>query len=284
MEERKINIDDLMSKKKKKEKITMLTAYDYQMAKLIDEVGIDMILVGDSVGNVLLGYDSTVPVTMEEMLHHVKAVRRGVKNAFLTADMPFMSYHVSREEAVRNAGRFVKEAGAQAVKVEGAGIIVDTVRRIEETGIPVIGHIGLTPQTISKLGGYKVQGKSLSGAQNILDSAFALQEAGCFALILECIPNALAKIITENLNIPTIGIGAGPSCDGQVLVSHDLLGLVTDFKPKFVKRYANLASQMKSAFASFKEEVAADIFPFQEHIFSMNEDVLGELKVNKEGI
>lgn len=284
MEERKINIDDLMSKKKKKEKITMLTAYDYQMAKLIDEVGIDMILVGDSVGNVLLGYDSTVPVTMEEMLHHVKAVRRGVKNAFLTADMPFMSYHVSSEEAVRNAGRFVKEAGAQAVKVEGAGIIVDTVRRIEETGIPVIGHIGLTPQTISKLGGYKVQGKSLSGAQNILDSAFALQEAGCFALILECIPNALAKIITENLNIPTIGIGAGPSCDGQVLVSHDLLGLVTDFKPKFVKRYANLASQMKSAFASFKEEVSADIFPFQEHIFSMNEDVLGELKVNKEGI
>lgn len=281
MEDKKVTIIDLIKKKKNKEKITMLTAYDYQMARLIDEADIDMILVGDSLGNVVLGYDSTVPVTMEEMLHHTKAVRRGVKKAFLVGDMPFMSYNISIEEAIGNAGRFMKEAGAQAVKLEGAGVMTSVARKIVEAGIPVIGHIGLTPQTTSKLSGYKVQGKDLGGAQDILDSAFALQQAGCFALILECVPSALAKLITRNLNIPTIGIGAGPHCDGQVLVSYDLLGIVKQFRPKFVKRYADLASQMKNAFSDFKKEVDKNIFPATEHTFSMNEDLLKKLKIKK---
>ncbi len=281
MEDKKVTIIDLIKKKKNKEKITMLTAYDYQMARLIDEADIDMILVGDSLGNVVLGYGSTVPVTMGEMLHHTKAVRRGVKKAFLVGDMPFMSYNISIEEAIGNAGRFMKEAGAQAVKLEGAGVMTSVARKIVEAGIPVIGHIGLTPQTTSKLSGYKVQGKDLGGAQDILDSAFALQQAGCFALILECVPSALAKLITRNLNIPTIGIGAGPHCDGQVLVSYDLLGIVKQFRPKFVKRYADLASQMKNAFSDFKKEVDKNIFPATEHTFSMNEDLLKKLKIKK---
>lgn len=279
--DKKVTIADLMEKKKNKEKITMLTAYDYRMAKLVEDIGIDAVLVGDSVGNVLLGYDSTVPVTMGEMLHHTKAVRRAVKKAFLIADMPFMSYQVSAEKAVRNAGRFMKEAGAEAVKVEGAGVVTNAVRRIVEAGVPVVGHIGLTPQTVSKLSGYKVQGRDLDGAQDILDSAFALQEAGCFLLLLECVPAALSKLITENLNIPTIGIGAGPDCDGQVLVSYDLLGLIEGFKPKFAKRYANLANQMKEAFSSFKDEVEKSIFPAQEHAFSMDEAVIKKLKVKR---
>ncbi len=281
MKDEKITIADLIQKKKNKEKITMLTAYDYQMAKLIDEADIDMILVGDSVGNVVLGYDSTVPVTMEEMLHHAKAVRRGVKKAFLVGDMPFMSYNISIEKAIANAGRFMKEAGAQAVKLEGAGVMTPVVRRIVEAGIPVVGHIGLTPQTTSKLSGYKVQGKDLKGARDILDSAFALQQAGCFSLILECVPSALARLITRNLNIPTIGIGAGPYCDGQVLVSYDLLGIVKEFKPKFVKRYADLASQMKNAFSDFKKEVDKNLFPATEHTFSMNKNLLKKLKTKK---
>ncbi len=281
MKDEKITIADLIHKKKNKQKITMLTAYDYQMARLIDEAGIDMILVGDSVGNVVLGYDSTVPVTMEEMLHHAKAVRRGVKKALLIVDMPFMSYNISIEAAIGNAGRFMKEAGAQAVKLEGAGVMTSVAKKIVEAGIPVVGHIGLTPQTTSKLSGYKVQGKDLVGAQDILDSAFALQKVGCFSLILECVPSALARLITRNLDIPTIGIGAGSYCDGQVLVSYDLLGVVKEFKPKFVKRYADLSSQMENAFSDFKKEVDKNIFPAAEHAFSMNEDLLKKLKIKK---
>ncbi|MFH1855632.1 MAG: 3-methyl-2-oxobutanoate hydroxymethyltransferase [Candidatus Omnitrophota bacterium] len=281
MEGKKITISDLIKKKQNKEKITMLTAYDYRMAKLVDEVGIDVVLVGDSLGNVLLGYDSTVPVTMTEMLHHTKAVRRGVKNAFLVGDMPFMSYQVSNEQAVENAGRFMKEAGAEAVKVEGAGVIVERVEKIVSAGISVVGHLGLTPQTISKLGGYKVQGKDLETAQEIFNSALALEKAGCFLLVLECVPAALAKIITQNLNIPTIGIGAGLECDGQVLVSHDLLGIVEDFKPKFAKRYANIASSMRDAFTAFKNEVKTSAFPALEHSFSMDEELIKKLKVKK---
>jgi 3-methyl-2-oxobutanoate hydroxymethyltransferase len=281
MKDKKMTIVDLMEKKKNRQKITMLTAYDYRMAKLIDEIGIDVILVGDSVGNVVLGYESTVPVTMEEMLHHTKAVRRGIKRAFLIADMPFMSYQVSAEEAVCNAGRFIKEAGAEAVKLEGAGVVTSTVKKIVEVGIPVVGHIGLTPQTISKLSGYRVQGRNLQGAQKILDSAFALQEAGCFLLILECVPAALAKLITENLDIPTIGIGAGPDCDGQVLVCYDLLGIIEEFKPKFAKRYADLANQMRDAFLAFKTDVEKSIFPAPEQTFSMDETLLKKIKVRK---
>ena len=278
---KKITIDALKEKKKTREKITMVTAYDFQMAEIIDEIGIDLILVGDSLGNVILGYDSTVPVTMDEMLHHTKAVRRAVKRAFLVADMPFMSYQVNKDEAVRNAGRFMKEAGAEAVKVEGGGIVVEAVKKIVEAGIPVVGHLGLTPQTVSKLGGYKVQGKNLESAQEILDSAFRLQKAGCFLLILECIPASLARIITQNLDVPIIGIGAGPDCDGQVLVSYDLLGMIEKFKPKFAKRYANLSSQMKEAFTAFKDDVEKRIFPTQEHTFSMDEKLLRKLRIKK---
>jgi len=278
---KEITIADLIYKKKNKEKITMLTAYDYQMAKLIDEAEIDMVLVGDSVGNVVLGYSSTVPVTMDEMIHHSKAVRRGIKKAFLIGDMPFMSYNVSIEKAIYNAGRFMKEAGAQAVKLEGAGAMVPVAREIVEAGIPVVGHIGLTPQTVSQLSGYKVQGKDLDSAQDILDSALSLQEAGCFALILECVPSALAALVTRNLRIPTIGIGAGPHCDGQVLVSYDLLGIISQFKPKFVKRYLDLSSQMKNAFCAFKKEVDKNVFPAQEHTFSIDEGLLKKLKIKK---
>lgn len=279
MSEKKVTIPDLAEKKKRGEKITMLTAYDYRMAKVLDEAGIDVALVGDSVGNTMLGYDSTVPVTMEEMLHHTKAARRGIKRAFLVADMPFMSYQISAEDAVKNAGRFMKEAGAEAVKVEGAGIVAARIEKITEAGIPVVGHLGLTPQTVSKLGGYKVQGKDLEGAQEILDSAFALEKAGCFLLVLECVPAALAKFITENMQIPTIGIGAGIGCDGQVLVSPDLLGLIEDFKPKFAKRYTNLYSATKDAFMAFKKEVEGNIFPSAEHSFSMDESLIKKLKI-----
>lgn len=281
MSEKKVTILDLLEKKKRGEKITMLTAYDYRMAGALDEAGVDVALVGDSVGNTMLGYESTVPVTMAEMLHHTKAVRRGIKRALLVADMPFMAYQISVEQAVRNAGRFMKEGGAEAVKVEGGGIVASRIEKIVEVGIPVVGHLGLTPQTVSKLGGYKVQGKDLDGAQEILDSAFALEKAGCFLLVLECVPAALAKFITENLNIPTIGIGAGVGCDGQVLVSPDLLGLIEDFKPKFAKRYANLSSAMKDAFTAFKKEVEGNIFPAAEHSFSMDENLIKKLKVEK---
>lgn len=270
MERKKISIPDLMAKKRAGEKITMLTAYDFSMASFIDQAGMDMILVGDSLGMVVLGYESTVPVTMEEMLHHCRAVRRGVRYAFLVGDMPFMSYNTSREEAIRNAGRFMKETGCDAVKLEGGLEVADTVRAIVEAGIPVMAHIGLTPQTVSKLGGFRVQGKDRVAARRLLDSARALETAGAFSVVMECIPDKLAGLITRSLRIPTIGIGAGPECDGQVLVTNDLLGLYEKFLPKFVKQYIQLFPRIREALEEYVREVKAGVFPGPEHGFSMD--------------
>ncbi|MCX5686750.1 MAG: 3-methyl-2-oxobutanoate hydroxymethyltransferase [Candidatus Omnitrophica bacterium] len=281
MERKKFMITDLRTKKRDGKKITMLTAYDYPMARLVDEAGIDMILVGDSVGMVVLGYDSTVPVTMDEMIHHAKAVRRGTKYAFLIGDMPFMSYQVSTEEAVRNAGRFLKEAGCDAVKLEGGDEVIDATIAIVNAGIPVLGHLGLTPQTISKLGGFKVQGKTAEGAQKILEEAMKLQRAGCFAIVLECVPDLVAKMITEKLSIPTIGIGAGPHCDGQVLVTNDMVGLYDRFVPKFVKQYVKLSTAILEGFKKYKDEVEKGVYPDKEHSFAIKEEEIDKLKKTK---
>ncbi|MCD6319414.1 MAG: 3-methyl-2-oxobutanoate hydroxymethyltransferase [Candidatus Desulfofervidaceae bacterium] len=268
---KKVTLLDLQAKKQRGEKITMLTAYDYPFAHLMDEVGIDTILVGDSLGMVVLGYESTLPVTMEEMLHHVKAVKRGVNRAFLIGDLPFMSYQASEEEAVRNAGAFMK-AGCDAVKLEGGKKVVPKIKAIVNAGIPVLGHIGLTPQSISKLGGYRVQGRDIKSARRIIEDALALEAAGVFGIVLECIPYQLAKLITERLSIPTIGIGAGPYCDGQVLVIHDILGIFEKFTPRFVKVYANLATQIKTAIKDYKKEVETGEFPSLNHSYELPEE------------
>ena len=249
---------------KGKQKLACLTAYDYATARMIDEAGIPLILVGDSLGMTVLGYDTTIPVTMEQMLHHTAAVVRGVKNALVIADMPFLSYQTSIETGIANAGRLLKEAGADAVKIEGGAFRADLVRALTANGIPVVGHIGLTPQSIRKLG-YKVQGKTPSAAAQLHEDAIALAEAGIFALVLECLPSPLAAEITAAVPVPTIGIGAGAACDGQVLVSHDMLGLTEEFQPKFVKRYADLAPQMRAAFAAYAKEVGDGTFPGPEH-------------------
>ena len=262
-----INFQQLAEMKKNGEKISVLTAYDYSSALLADREGIDIILVGDSLGMVVLGYEATVPVTMEEMLHHTKAVTRGAQNAMIVVDMPFMSYHVSTEQAITNAGKFIKEAGAQAVKLEGGGIMVERVRAIVAAGIPVMAHLGLTPQTAAQLGGFKVQGREEKKARQILQDALELQEAGAFSLVLECVPQSLAARVTRELSIPTIGIGAGADCDGQVLVYHDLLGLFDRFTPKFVKRYANLGDEAAKAIRNYKEDVKTGKFPAEEHCF-----------------
>ncbi len=267
---RKINILDLQNKKINGRSITMLTAYDYPSASLVDAAGIDMILVGDSLGMVVLGYDSTVPVTMDEMLHHCKAVARGAQNAFLVGDMPFMSYQTSVREAVHNAGRFLKEAAMDGIKLEGGLEMVPTIEAIAAAGIPVMGHIGLTPQSQSKLGGYRVQGKTAAAAKKLLDEALALQEAGCFSIVLEAIPAIVAGEISQRVHIPTIGIGAGAGCDGQVLVFHDLLGLYDRLQPRFVKQYAMLRQTIIDAFNDFSEEVQAGTFPAVEHTYQMN--------------
>ncbi|MBI4335460.1 MAG: 3-methyl-2-oxobutanoate hydroxymethyltransferase [Candidatus Omnitrophica bacterium] len=268
MERKKISIPDLHNRKREGKKITMLTAYDYPVGKLVDDAGIDMILVGDSLGMVVLGYESTVPVTMDEMIHHCKAVRRATKYAFLVGDMPFMSFQVSEEKAVANAGRFLKEAGCDAIKLETAEPrVLKATRAIVESGIPVLGHLGLTPQSATKLGGLKVQGKDAEAAKKIIDSALALEEAGCFAVVLECIPDKLAAMITEKLGIPTIGIGAGKDCDGQVLVINDMIGLFERFLPKFVKQYVKLAPKILEAIKEYKEEVETGKFPGPEHTF-----------------
>lgn len=278
MERKKITIIDIQNKKRDGKKITMLTAYDYPMAKLIDEALIDVILVGDSLGMVVLGYESTVPVTMDEMIHHSKAVRRGTKCAFLIGDMPFMSYQISKEEAVRNAGRFMKEAGCDAVKLEGGDEVLDVTRTIVDAGIPVLGHLGLTPQTISKLGGYKIQGKDAKAAKRILEQALKLKDAGCFAIVLECVPDKVAKLITEKLMIPTIGIGAGPYCDGQVLVTNDMVGLFDRFVPKFVKQYVKLSTLISDGLKKYRDEVEKGIFPDQAHSFAIKEEEIRKLK------
>lgn len=268
---KKLTILDIM-KRKGGEKLAVLTAYDASFARLLDAAGIDILLVGDSLGNVLLGYESTVPVTMEEMLHHARAVRRG-SQAFVVADMPFLSYQISVEDAVRNAGRFYKEAGSDAVKLEGGTEVCAAVRAIVGAGMAVMGHIGLTPQTASNLGGYKVQGKDAASARKLLADAKALEEAGVFAMVMECIPDRLAQVITERVSVPTIGIGAGAGCDGQVLVTHDLLGMFDKFVPRFVKGYASLAPQIKDAVAAFRDEVKSGSYPDAQHSFSMQLDV-----------
>jgi len=278
MERKKITITDLHNKKRDGKKFTMLTAYDYPIAKLVDEAGIDCILVGDSLGMVVLGYDSTVPVTMDEMIHHSKAVRRGTKYAFLVGDMPFMSYQVSKEEAIRNAGRFMKEAGCDAVKLEGGYEVVEVTEAIVDAGVPVLGHLGLTPQTISKLGGYKIQGKDAAAAKKMVDEALMLEKAGCFAIVLECVPDRVAKFVTERLTIPTIGIGAGPYCDGQVLVTNDMVGLFDRFVPKFVKQYVKLSALISDGLKKYKDEVENGIFPDEEHSFTIKEEELKKLK------
>ena len=270
MPQQKMTIAELMRKKEQGEKITMMTAYDYPTAAMVDEAGIDTILVGDSLGMVVLGYPSTVPVTMDEMIHHCKAVMRGTVRSFVLGDMPFMSYQVSTEKAVENAGRFVKEAGCDSVKLEGGSEMAPVVEAVVNAGIPVCAHIGLTPQTATKLGGFKVQGKDAESANELVQSAKDLEKAGAFMIVMECIPDLLAARITRELRIPTIGIGAGKDCDGQVLVFHDLVGIFERFTPKFVKQYAKLAPEIKDALRLYKSEVEKGLFPAAEHSFAMN--------------
>lgn len=258
-------------------KISMLTAYDYSTAKLMDEAGINAILVGDSLGNVVLGYEDTLSVTMEDMIHHGAAVARGAKNAMVVVDMPFMSYQASVYDAVVNAGRLMKEGRASAVKLEGGKEVCPQVKAITEAGIPVMGHLGLTPQSINALGGHRVQGKTQQAAQKLLDDARALQKAGAFAVVLECVPEKLAEKVTKELEIPTIGIGAGSGCDGQVLVYQDMLGMFSDFTPKFVKKFANVGQVMKEAFKSYIDEMQQGSFPSQEHCYSIDDDIIEKL-------
>jgi len=263
----KVTTSVIRSMKEKGEKITMLTAYDYSTAAVMDEAGVDMILIGDSLGMVVLGYDSTLPVTMEDMLHHTKAVSRAVERAMVIGDMPFMSYQASVEEAMRNAGRFMKEAGAHGVKLEGGREVAEITRRITSAGIPVMGHLGLTPQSVHQFGGYKVQGKGDTAAKRILEDAKILEEAGAFSIVLEVVPATLAAEISKSLKIPTIGIGGGVDCDGQVLVVNDMLGMFKEFTPKFVKKYANLNANMKEAIEQYLDEVKKGAFPGKEHSF-----------------
>jgi len=274
----RITINQIKEMKQKGEKISMLTAYDYATAKIIDEVGIPLILVGDSLGMVVLGYESTIPVTIDDMLHHTKAVVRGAKQALVIGDMPFMTYHVSVDDALRNAARFIQEAGAQTVKLEGGVTVAEKIRRIVECGIPVMGHIGLTPQSIHQFGGFKVQGKTPEAAKKLLKDARAVEEAGAFAIVLETVPAPLATLITQRVNIPTIGIGAGIGCDGQVQVINDILGSFTDFVPRHAKQYAKLADIIRNAVTEYHNEVKASSFPTDKQSFSMDESILAELK------
>ncbi len=274
----RITINEIKEMKQRKEKIPMLTAYDYVTAKIVDEAGVPLILVGDSLGMVMLGYESTIPVTMDEMLHHTKAVARGAKRALIIGDMPFMSYHVSISDALSNAARFIQEGGAQAVKLEGGEVVAEKVKRLVECGIPVMGHIGLTPQSIHQLGGFKVRGKAIEEARKLLADARILEEAGAFAVVLECIPAPLSALITERLSIPTIGIGAGAGCDGQVQVISDILGLYTEFVPKHAKRYARLAGEIKEAVSSYIFEVKSGAFPTAEQSYAMDESLVEQLR------
>ncbi len=274
----RITVNTIKEMKSKGDKIAMLTAYDYSTAKIIDEAGIPLILVGDSLGMVVLGYESTIPVTMEEMLHHTKAVVRGTRQAMVIGDMPFMTYHISLEDALYNAARFIQEGGAQAVKLEGGVTVADKVRKIVDCGIPVMGHIGLTPQSRLQLGGHKIQGKTPEAAARLLKDARALEQAGAFSVVLETMPAQLAKLITKKIGIPTIGIGAGLDCDGQVLVINDLLGSYTDFVPKHAKQYAKLTDTISKAVTQYRDEVKAGSFPTEQHSSSMDESLLAELE------
>jgi 3-methyl-2-oxobutanoate hydroxymethyltransferase len=272
----RISITDLKAKKKRGERIVMMTCYDYPSARLLEAAGVDILFIGDTVGMVVLGYDTTIPVTMDEMLHHTKAVVRGSSTAHVLADMPFMSYQTSPQDALSNAGRLLKEGGAQSVKLEGGVTVAETVRFIVDAGIPVMGHIGLTPQSINQLGGYKVQGKTPAAAVRLVNDAVALEQAGAYAVVLECVPAQLAKSISDRLTIPTIGIGAGAHCDGQVQVFHDLLGLFEDFVPKHAKRYADLGAQVTDAVRNYAEEVRDGRFPTEKESFMPDKAVFLE--------
>ena len=273
----KNTVATLQQQKLDGDKITMLTAYDYSTAKLVDECGVNTILVGDSLGMVMLGYEDTISVTMEDMIHHTAAVTRGAKNALVVGDMPFMSYQTSVYDAVVNAGRLMKEGRCQAVKLEGGASVCPQIKAITEASIPVVAHIGLTPQSVNAFGGFKVQGKSEADARRLIEEAKAVEAAGAFAIVLECIPAKLAKLITESVSIPTIGIGAGADCDGQVLVYQDMLALFSDFKPKFVKHFANEGEVMKQGFTEYIKEVKEGTFPAAEHTFKIADDIINKL-------
>jgi 3-methyl-2-oxobutanoate hydroxymethyltransferase len=271
------NLGDFRLMKEGGEKIVMMTAYDYPSARLAEEAGMDVLLVGDSLGMVVLGYDSTVPVTMADMIHHTRAVCRGATKSFILTDMPFMSYHISPAQALENAGRLVQEGGCHGVKLEGGAEIADQVRALVRAGIPVCGHVGLTPQSVTALGGYKVQGKSAEAARKLLDDCMALQDAGAFMVVLECIPAQVGELLSSKLSVPTIGIGAGAACDGQVLVFHDTLGLFERFVPKFVKQFARLGAAAREALSAYAQDVRSGTFPDPEHSFSMNEVELSRI-------
>ena len=273
----KNTVTTLQNQKLNKDKITMLTCYDYSMAKLMDTSGINVLLIGDSLGQVMLGYEDTLPVTMEDMIHHTKAVSRGAKEAFVLADMPFMSYQTSVYDAVLNAGRLMKEGRANGVKLEGGAKVCRQIEAIVEASIPVCAHIGLTPQSVNAFGGFKVQGKSEEAARQLIEDAKAVERAGAFMVVLECVPAKLAALVSEAVNIPTIGIGAGAGCDGQVLVYQDMLAMFSDFKPKFVKQFANVGEVMKQAFADYTKEVKGGTFPSEEHIFAISDGIIDKL-------
>lgn len=268
---------DFKKMKESKEPIVTLTSYDFPSARLAEEAGVDMLLVGDSLGMVVLGYDSTIPVTMEDMIHHTKAVRRGAQNTFVIADMPFMSYHSSLSETMNNARRLMQVGGANALKLEGAGEVIEIINKLTTAGVPVVAHLGLTPQTVAVMGGYKVQGKNRAAAKQLLQDALAVQEAGAFALVLECVPKELAKVVSEELEIPTIGIGAGNQTDGQVLVYHDLVGYGGHHVPKFVKQYTTISSSILEAITQYKDEVKNSQFPADKHSFKMDAEEIAAL-------
>ncbi|MBQ1640440.1 MAG: 3-methyl-2-oxobutanoate hydroxymethyltransferase [Lachnospiraceae bacterium] len=274
----KNTVTTLRKQKEEGSKISMLTCYDYTTACLVEQAGVNAVLIGDSLGMTMLGYDDTLPVTMEDMIHHTRAVSRGLKDTFLVADMPFLSYQTSTYDAVVNAGRLVKEGHAQAVKLEGGATVCEQIRAIVKADIPVCAHIGLTPQSINAFGGFKVQGKDAARARQVVEDALAVQEAGAFMVVLECVPAALASYITEILDIPTIGIGAGAGCDGQVLVYQDMLGMFSGMKPKFVKHFAEIGETMRSAFAAYDEEVKNGTYPAEEHTFKISEEVMDEVR------
>jgi 3-methyl-2-oxobutanoate hydroxymethyltransferase len=284
MDRKKVTIHTLQARKAARQPITMITAYDYPTALAVDRAGVDVILVGDSLGMVVLGYPSTLPVTMEEMLHHAKAVARANPSALLVGDLPFMAYQADIAEAVRNAGRFLKEAGMDAVKLEGGREMAPTVEAIVRAGIPVMGHIGFTPQSLHRLGGYRVQGRTAADARRLLEDALALEAAGCFAIVLEMVPEPVAAAITERLRIPTIGIGAGAACDGQVLVLHDLIGLFDRFTPRFARKYADLHQEIVRAVQAYCEDVRSRRFPGPEHTFSMDPEELAAFQAMLEGL
>lgn len=283
MNKKRVTVPDIVARKNSGKKISAITAYDFSTAKLLDRTEIDIVLVGDSLGMVTLGYDTTLPVTMDDMIHHARAVRRGIHSALLVGDMPFLSYQASNEQAVLNAGRFIQEAGAEAIKLEGGLRMAERVHAVVQSGIPVMGHIGLTPQSYHQFGGYKVQGKNFLDARQIKQDARELQKAGVFSLVLEGIPSELAEEITEDVKVPTIGIGAGPGCDGQILVVNDLLGMDTDFSPKFVKKYSDLGSRIPAAIHEYIQEVRAGVFPAENHSYHLKRETLNPVEKEKIG-